>query len=142
MGLKYLFLHLLGKNKKHFQKKNKSSRNGSNVFINSLNRWRNNALFLEKFWTPTQIFLNIKNFIFSNTLQIMWMFIGWIKIQTKTKKKKVQSVPWKSRIRGKGKKPSLPVWSPPPHVFICHAEINKRTKTFFLPQCCLWLRKQ
>ena len=47
MGLKYLFLHLLGKNKKHFQKK--SSRNGSNVFINSLNRWRNNALFLEKF---------------------------------------------------------------------------------------------
>ena len=48
MGLKYLFLCLLGKSKKRFQKKDKSSRNGSNVFINSLSLWRNNALFLEK----------------------------------------------------------------------------------------------
>ena len=48
MELKYLFLCLLGKSKKCFQKKDKSSRNGSNVFINSLSLWRNNALFLEK----------------------------------------------------------------------------------------------
>lgn len=42
------FHHLSGKNKKNFQKKNETSRNVSNVLINSLNLWENNTFFLEK----------------------------------------------------------------------------------------------
>lgn len=45
---KFCFHHILGGNKKCFQKKNESSRNMSNVLISSLNLWRNNTFFLDK----------------------------------------------------------------------------------------------